>query len=239
MRRILTVAFLALAPAIAVAQTATNIVPSAPPPSAVTNPAAMPSAGVLPVPPAPALATPAPIVTPTPIAAPGAPVASPTTQNTVNTSGPVTSETTSSVGTLAGQVLQWLAAAFSVPIGGLLTAWLYRLFKLAGVQVADGLRSKLQEIIVNGLNVGAKSASEQLAGTAKIEVKNAIVAQAVEYTQAHGAETIKALGLDPKSGAAVEAIKARIETAIADPAAATPAILDLMPAAPAPKPVAT
>src|ERR1700731_3322155 len=50
------------------------------------------------------------------------------TTNTVQTTGPVTADTTISVGTLAGQVLTWAAAAFSVPIGSLLTVWLVRLF---------------------------------------------------------------------------------------------------------------
>ena len=61
--------------------------------------------------------------------------------------------------------------------------------------------------------------------------QDAIVAQAVAYTQEHGAETIKALGLDPQSGAAVEAIKAHIETAIADPMVPTPKVLDAVPGA--------
>jgi hypothetical protein len=117
-------------------------------------------------------------------------------------------------------------AAFGVPIGGLLTAWLYRLFNLAGIQAADGLRTKLQEIIVNGLNAGAKTVSEEAQGRGQIEIKNAVVAQAVTYAQAHGADTLKQLGLDPQSGAAVEAIKARIETAINDPAQPTPPVLD-------------
>jgi len=153
-------------------------------------------------------------------------VAPAATQNTVQTTGPVTSATTISVGTLAGQVLTWLVAAFGVPIGGLLTAWLYRLFNLAGIQAADGLRTKLQEIIVNGLNAGAKTVSEDAQGRGQIEIKNAVVAQAVTYAQAHGADTLKQLGLDPQSGAAVEAIKARIETAINDPAQPTPPVLD-------------
>jgi hypothetical protein len=161
-----------------------------------------------------------------PLPLPPSALTPPVTQNTIATTGPVQSETTISVGTLAGQVLQWLAAAFGVPIGGLLAAWLYRLFKLAGVQVADGLRSKLQEIIVNGINAGAKNATEQMQGKDQITIKNAVVQQAIAYTQAHGAETIKALGLDPQSGTTVEAIKARIETAINDPMTPTPAILD-------------
>jgi hypothetical protein len=195
------IAFLALTP-VAFAQSSNG-------PLVGTNSAAMPSAGVVVGPGGVRVVAPAPAAT----------------QNTVTTTGPVSSETTISVGSLAGEVLQWLAAAFGVPIGGLLTAWLYRLFKLAGVQVSDGLRSKLQEIIVNGLNAGAKVEAANMQGKDQIAIKNAVVQQAVVYAQAHGADTIKALGLDPQSGAAVEAIKARIETAIADPTVPTPAVL--------------
>jgi hypothetical protein len=92
--------------------------------------------------------------------------------------------------------------------------------------MSDAARARLQEIIVNGLNVGAAQATKDLAGRDPITIKNETVAQAVAYAQAHGADAIKQLGLDPKSGAAVEAIKARIETAIADPAVPTPAVLD-------------
>ncbi len=159
-------------------------------------------------------------------ATPAPPPAAATTQNTVTTTGPVSSETKISVGTIAGEVLTWIAAAFSAPIGGLLVLWLYRLFKFAGIQATDALRARLQEIVVNGLNAGATAVSERLRGKGQVEVKNAVVASAVLYAQDHGAETIKALGLDPKSGAAIEAIKARIETAIADPIMPTPAVLD-------------
>ncbi len=154
-------------------------------------------------------------------------VTSPVTQNTVTTSGPVSSETTISVGTLAGQVLMWLAAAFSVPIGTLLTMWLKRLFTLAGVQVTQQMSDKLNSIIVNGLNDGATNAKLQLAGKGTVEVKNQVIASAVDYTQRHAAETIQALGLDPKSGEAVEAIKARIQTAINDETIPTPAVLSV------------
>jgi hypothetical protein len=169
-------------------------------------------------------AQPAPIMTPSAapmIAAPG-----PVTQNTVSTTGPVESTTTISVGTLAGQVLMWFAAAFSVPVGTILTGWLWRLFKLAGVNATDALRARLNEIVINGLNAGAKTVAADITGKDQVAIRNAVVQQAIVYTQAHGAETIKALGLDPQSGTTVEAIKARIETAINDPAVATPAVLD-------------
>jgi hypothetical protein len=151
---------------------------------------------------------------------------SPATQNTITTTAPVSSETTISVGTLAGQVLTWLAAAFGSILATVFTAWGVRLFKTAGVQLGDAARARLQEIIVNGLNIGAATAAQNLAGKGQVQVKNEIVAQAVAYTQTHGAEAMKTLGLDPNSGAAVQAIKARIETAIADPTVPTPAVLD-------------
>lgn len=154
----------------------------------------------------------------------------PATQNTITTTAPVSSNTTISVGTLAGQVLTWAATAFGSLLATVFAAWGVRLFKLAGVQMTDAMRDRLQEIILNGLNAAAKQETQNLAGKGQVEIKNAVVAQAVAYTQDHGAETIKALGLDPKSGEAVEAIKARIETAIADPTVPTPTVLD--PAAP-------
>jgi hypothetical protein len=53
-----------------------------------------------------------------------------------------------------------------------------------------------------------------------------VVASTVAYVQDHGADTLKKLGIDPNSNIAVDAIKARIETAINDPAAPTPPVLD-------------
>jgi hypothetical protein len=159
---------------------------------------------------------PAPVVQTVPTQAP---------QTQITTTAPVSSETTISVGTLGGQVLTWLAAAFSVPVGALLVKYLLKLGQLSGVQVTDAMKAQLQATIVNGLNASAASNAERLKGRGQLEVKNAIVADAVKYAQAHGAETIKALGLDPQSGEAVQAIKARIETAIADPGTPTPIVI--------------
>lgn len=148
------------------------------------------------------------------------------TQNTITTTGPVASETTISVGTLAGQLLNWIMVAFAGPIGGMVVWILVRVLKKLGIDATDALRARLNEFVVNGINAGAKIAEQNLRGRGAVEIKNEAVAQAVNYVQAHGAETIKALGLDPKSGAAVEAIKARIETAIADPMTPTPPVLN-------------
>lgn len=146
-------------------------------------------------------------------------------QNTVNTTGPVASTTTFSFGSLGSQILQWIMVAFGPVIGSIVVWILVRVLKQLGIQATDALRARLMDIATNGLNFGAQQVETDLQGKGQVEIKNAIVAKAVTYTQAHGAETIKALGLDPNSGAAVEAIKARIETALADPTAPTPAIL--------------
>jgi hypothetical protein len=135
-------------------------------------------------------------------------------------------------GTLAGQALTWMVTVGGGAIATMLTGLIYKLLQKAGIQASDALRARLQEIVLNGLNAGAKAAAEQLAGRGQVVIKQAAVASAVTYVQAHGADTIKALGLDPTSPAAVEAIKARIETAIADPTVPTPPVLDA-PAAPA------
>jgi hypothetical protein len=110
--------------------------------------------------------------------------------------------------------------------------------KNAGIQGTELLSDKLDRILLNGINSGAAVVTTNMAGKGQIEIKNAVVAEAVAYTQAHGADTIKQLGLDPNSGAAVEAIKARIETAIADPKVPTPAVLDPTKAAPPADPAA-
>jgi hypothetical protein len=138
-------------------------------------------------------------------------------------------------GSIAGQALTWVVTVGGGAIATMLTGLIYKLLQKAGVQMNDALRARLQEMVLNGLNAGAKAASEQLAGKGQVVIKQAALANAVTYVQAHGADTIKKLGLDPTSPEAVEAIKARIETAIADPTVATPKVLDAAAAdAPAP-----
>jgi len=173
--------------------------------------------------PAPTSVPPASTESPVP---PAAAIPAPATQNTITTTAPVSSNTTISVGTLAGQFLAWIMVAFSGPIGGLAVWIMVRVLKNLGITATDAMRARLQEIVVNALNVSAPVVQSQLSGKGDVDLKNEVVARAIAYTQAHGADTIKALGLDPLSGAAVQAIKARIETAIADPATPTPPVLD-------------
>jgi hypothetical protein len=129
-------------------------------------------------------------------------------------------------GSIAGQALTWVITVGGGAIATLLTGLIYKLMQKAGIQITDAARARLQEIILNGLNAGTKVAAAQLAGKGQVVIKQAAVASTVAYVQAHGKETMAQLGLDPTSPEAVEAIKARIETAIADPAVATPPVLD-------------
>ncbi len=131
-------------------------------------------------------------------------------------------------GSYAADTIEWLKAVFGTALAAAALALMYRVFGYFGIQVTDSQRGQLQTIVVNGINDAAAKAATSLRNNPNLDigVKNKIIQDAVAYTQAHGAETIKALGLDPKSGDAVEAIRARIQTAIIDPLTPTNPALD-------------
>lgn len=145
----------------------------------------------------------------------------------VETSAPVTSTTVVKGGNVAAEIIQWLQVAFGTTIGAAVLWAISRGLGLMGIKATDMQKAQLQAIIVNGLNAGAAKAQASLRDNRALDIssKNQIVNDAIAYTQAHGAETIKALGLDAKSGDAVEAIKARIETALNDPNTPTPPVI--------------
>lgn len=133
--------------------------------------------------------------------------------------GPVTTTSTTVVqgGDILSQVIEWGKVVF----GGLFaTAFVAAVFKglgYLGVVTTDAMKNQLQDIVVNGINDAAAKAEAAIGGKFNVDVKNQVMADAVRYTQAHGAPLIKSLGLDPNSGEAVTAIRARIQTAIVDP----------------------
>jgi hypothetical protein len=127
-------------------------------------------------------------------------------------------------GSAIGQLLEGLIAAFGSVLAALLSAWIYKLFQKAGVELNQAQRDKLQEIAENALHISAHEVTTAIAGRGQI--KNKILGDAVRYVQMHGADTIKALGLDPTSPVAIDAIKARMLAAINDPATPTPKVLD-------------
>lgn len=130
------------------------------------------------------------------------------------------------VGSMGADVLTWLAAVFTPVLGTMITAGLYQLFKKMGIDMTDAMRARLQELVVNGLNVGAAKATDALRSAPPMVVKNAAVAHAIDYVQTHGADTLKALGFDPKDPKAIEAIQARVESAIINPDVPTHPVLN-------------
>lgn len=149
------------------------------------------------------------------------------TSTTTQTSTPTEPAKVTTVvegGTIAATIIQYMQIAFGGAIATLTTALIYKAFGWMGIQINQQQRDQLQSIVVNGVNDAAAKAEVSLRGDHRldIDVKNQVIADAVEYTQHHGADTIKALGLDPNSGQAVEAIRARIATALNDPLTPTP-----------------
>lgn len=130
------------------------------------------------------------------------------------------------LGEYLGDVLEYIATFFGTVISTLVVAWLSRVFKNAGIQVTDQLRDRLQELVVNGVNLAAAEAADKLKGKGEIDVKNQLLARTVTYVQDHGADTLKKLGVDPKDPKFVEAVQARIEAAVNNPATPTPPVLD-------------
>jgi hypothetical protein len=162
-----------------------------------------------------------------PVAVPATPAAS----TTVQTTGDVQSTTKISVGTLAGELLQSVLAIFAVPVGGFLSMILFRAVKAAGVNLSTMNEAKLQESINRAVVMFGNYAPKVLDGKMTVDVKNQVVANAVKYVQEHRADTLKALGVAPSDPTTAEALKARAEMAIADPAVPTPEVVPV-PAAP-------
>ena len=128
---------------------------------------------------------------------------------------------TISVGTFSGEVLNWVAMVFGTPVAGFLILWLKALAKKAGIEVSQAASDKLDAIIVNGINIGAAKAGADLAGKMTVEVQNKVLADAVNYSKDHGANTISDLaasnggvfsflkGFDPNDPKVHEALAAR------------------------------
>lgn len=146
---------------------------------------------------------------------------------------PGTHKVTVDVGLFGSQVIAWLVTTFGGVVSLAVTAWIFTLVQKMRIQATDKLRERFQQIILSGISIGAAKAEQKLRDDApKVEIKNEAAAIAVQYVQAHGAQTAKKLGLDVKSVDAIEAIKANIEKMVNDPAVATPA--SISPEKPAP-----
>ena len=144
---------------------------------------------------------------------------------TVSTTGPVTSSTTIDVGSFASSAFAWAATLALGVVVPFIVNVLLAIAARFGQATTDALRARFTEFVTNGANLLVAAGAEKLRGMSPIEVKGAILADLVRYVQAHGAETVKKLGVDPGSPKLVEAVKAQLETAIANPAVPTAARL--------------
>jgi hypothetical protein len=120
-------------------------------------------------------------------------------------------------GTVMASFVNWLWVAFGGTIVTALALIAQKVLRWLGVQTNQAMNDRLMEAIRNGMNDAAAKAQTDLTGKFPIEVKNQIIAQGIEYAKAHQAATITALGLDPKTGEATEALRAKAETVIIDP----------------------
>lgn len=160
------------------------------------------------------------------------------TQTVTNTpTAPASVTTVVKGGTLAADVLQWLQVILVPIIGGALVGIAYKVMGFFGIKMEESNKAALNALVVNGLNQSAAKADAALRNNPRldIDVKSQVIADAVSYVQSHGKDTIKALGLDADDPKAVEAIRARIQTAIIDPMTPTNPALDKIvdkPAAP-------
>lgn len=125
-------------------------------------------------------------------------------------------DTTSfSLGTWIANLLGGLVAIFGSVIATFITKWVMAIAKKAGVQATQAVSDRLDEIVKNGLHAGALEAQKSLTGKMNVTTKNEVVARAVQYAQAHGADTIKQLsGLDVGDPKTVTALQARAAKAL-------------------------
>ena len=128
---------------------------------------------------------------------------------------PLDAATSVSIGSWLSDLLQGLVGIFGSVISVFLTKWVMAVAKKAGVDATQAMSDKLDAIITRGLHDAALRAGQDLTGKLNVQIKNQVVAQAVTYAQAHGAETVKNLvGVDINDPKVVQALQARAATAL-------------------------
>lgn len=120
------------------------------------------------------------------------------------------------LGDYANAVLQWMLPILAPILAGFIVDALIKFRQKLGQTTSDAQREKLFEMAQNGVNLATHQLGQSLTGKLPVQVQSQVMAQAVDYVQAHGSDTIKALGLDPTDPKAVEAIKGRVATILAN-----------------------
>ena len=125
-----------------------------------------------------------------------------------------------SVGTWIADAFGVMITVFGTVIATFLTQWVKAVAAKAGVQMSQAMSDKLDAVIERGLHAGADQVAAKLDGTMSINVKNKIIAHAVQYAQDHAEETIKNLNNGSVDNAKiVEGLQARATKALNDIAA--------------------
>jgi hypothetical protein len=127
-----------------------------------------------------------------------------------------------SLGSWGGAVLEWLLVLIAPTLATLVSMVLYKALTWLGVQVDQTQRDKLQDIVVNGVNLFGHQLAGKLQGRSLIQVHDELALSVLSYVKDHGKEVINSLGLDVDDPKLPQVISARVARALSDPMAPTP-----------------
>jgi hypothetical protein len=117
-------------------------------------------------------------------------------------------------------------ASIVIPIIGLYaTKALQSFAKKRGIEIDQQRLQRIDQFLVNGLNLAASNAGSLRHLPNGISAKAYIAQGALNYLREHGAETLNEMSASLNDSKVQEAMRARIETLITDPTKPTPAIL--------------
>lgn len=122
-------------------------------------------------------------------------------------------------GTLAGTLIEWFLVPAIPALAGTVALLLLKIAKGVGIATDESLRSKLQDMIENGLKAGAHELEITLDGKLSFDTKNALIDWVVtKYLPQHAAETVAKLGGDvTDTGAMAVVVAARGAETLATP----------------------
>lgn len=123
---------------------------------------------------------------------------------------------TVSGGSILGEAIMWAALLVGGGLAALIARWVQVGAKKLGLDMNDDARARLQEIVEHGIALSAQKAQVDLSDKLPLNVKAGVAVNALQYVQAHGADTLKQLGVDPNDPTAIEAVQARIAKAMND-----------------------
>lgn len=131
----------------------------------------------------------------------------------VQVASPSEPTTSATIGTWLGDLIAAMAAIFGPVIATFLTKWVIAVAKKAGVEASQAMADRLDQIITNGLHIGASEAQRDLTGKLNVEVKNKIIATAVAYAQTNGSKLIAGMA-NPATTEELQARAAKVLSAI-------------------------